>query len=52
MELSNSGRFQMKPSAGASSNGSIDGISVCVCVCACACVRACACKDPILKVIR
>jgi len=34
MRRPNSGRFQKKPSAGASNNGRIDGSSVCVCVCA------------------
>jgi hypothetical protein len=35
----NSGRFQKKPSAGASNNGRINGASVCVCVCARTCAR-------------
>ena len=40
MQRPNSGRFQKKPSAGASNNVRIDGTSVCVCVCVCARARA------------
>jgi hypothetical protein len=39
----NSLRFQKKPYAGVSKNGTIDGTSVCVCVCVCARARACVC---------
>jgi hypothetical protein len=38
MRRPNSGRFQKKPSAGASNSG--NGASVCVCVCVCVCVFA------------
>jgi hypothetical protein len=37
MRWLNSGRFQKKPSAGASNNGRIYVASVCVCVCVCVC---------------
>jgi len=40
MRRPNFGRFQKKPSAGASNNGRIDGANVCVCVCARARARA------------